>query len=393
MTVQRVRVGDVLLLDRVPVEPRPEIEYTTVGIRSFGKGIFHYEPKPGNQLGSLRFFKLEPNRMVISNIKGWEGAIAVSGPAEQGALASNRFLTYLPIDGRVDVRWARWFFLSDAGLPLIQRASPGSADRNRTLAIERFENLEIPLPPLEEQRLVAARLDALRMSSTNLTDRATLAAEIDAAARDAMVAAVLRRGVESGWPVRSLSDVAQVNPRPSRVDADEPVTFVPMSAVDATRGSILAPDRRRAGDIGAGYKQFQHNDVIFARITPCMQNGKAAVFRDGNRFAYGSTEFHVVRPGPDVTPEWLHRIMRTRDFRGSAAERFTGTAGQQRVPADFLRTASLPVPSLDLQQEVVAVLDRILDASILLAEKRRHSKALLSAIGPAAMNQEFADLT
>ncbi|MGH3967717.1 MAG: hypothetical protein ACRDTV_06265, partial [Mycobacterium sp.] len=94
MTARSRRVGDVLRLERISVDPDPATEYVTIGIRSFGKGIFHYEPKPGDRLGSLRFFELHPDRLVISNIKGWEGAIAVSGAEDAGTVASNRFLTY-----------------------------------------------------------------------------------------------------------------------------------------------------------------------------------------------------------------------------------------------------------------------------------------------------------
>ena len=74
------------------------IEYTSIGIRSFGKGIFHYDRALGGQLGSLRFFEIQPDRLVVSNIKGWEGAIAVSSTADAGHLASNRFLSYAPAD-------------------------------------------------------------------------------------------------------------------------------------------------------------------------------------------------------------------------------------------------------------------------------------------------------
>lgn len=159
MSEDRTRVRDLLRLDRLPVEPEPNTEYVTIGARSFGRGLFHYDAKPGDRLGSLRFFEVQPERLVISNIKGWEGAIAVSSEKDRGCLASNRFLQYAPINDRIDVSWARWFFLSEPGLHLIQRASPGSADRNRTLAIKRFEELEIPLPPIEDQRRTVAILD------------------------------------------------------------------------------------------------------------------------------------------------------------------------------------------------------------------------------------------
>jgi type I restriction enzyme S subunit len=171
VTIERVRVGDVLRLDRRPIEPDPATEYISVGIRSFGKGIFHYRPTLGAQLGKLRFFELIPDRLVLSNIKAWEGAIALSTDGDAGCIASNRFLTYMPVDGRIDVRWAKWYFLSDPGIALIQQASPGSADRNRTLGIARFELLKIPLPGIDEQRRAAEYLNRLDAAAMQLRER------------------------------------------------------------------------------------------------------------------------------------------------------------------------------------------------------------------------------
>src|SRR5579875_3569806 len=115
MTTERVRVGEVLRLERQPVAPDPLTDYVSIGIRSCGKGIFHYEPVPGDKLGKLRFFRVKPDRLLVSNIKGWEGAVAVSSSDEDGCIASSRFLAYVPVDDRIDLRWARWFFLSELG--------------------------------------------------------------------------------------------------------------------------------------------------------------------------------------------------------------------------------------------------------------------------------------
>lgn len=173
MTIEHARVRDVLRLVRQPVTPDADGIYSSIGIRSFGKGIFKYEPKPGSELGSLRFFEVEPDRLILSNIKGWEGAIAVSNGDYLGCVASNRFLPYMPIGDRIDVNWAKWFFLSERGLELVGRASPGSADRNRTLAIDRFEALTIPVPPIEEQWRVAEQLDRVSVSVSRLMARQT----------------------------------------------------------------------------------------------------------------------------------------------------------------------------------------------------------------------------
>jgi type I restriction enzyme S subunit len=153
-------VGTVLTLDREPVTVQPDELYRAIGVRSFGKGIFEYPPTRGDQLSKLRFFDLAPERLVLSNIKAWEGALAVSGVEHKGCVASNRFLQYRPLEPSVvDLRFLRYFFLSAQGNRLLQKASPGAADRNRTLGIERFEALRIPLPPFDEQQRLADRLD------------------------------------------------------------------------------------------------------------------------------------------------------------------------------------------------------------------------------------------
>ena len=105
----RARIGDVLRLVRRPVTTDPMAEYVPIGVRSFGKGIFHYPPTLGSQLSKLRFFEVPRDALVVSNIKAWEGAIAVSSGAETGCIASNRFLTYLPTDSSVDVGYLRYF--------------------------------------------------------------------------------------------------------------------------------------------------------------------------------------------------------------------------------------------------------------------------------------------
>lgn len=337
-------------------------------------------------------FRIEPGDLVISNVFAWEGAIALATQAEAGMIGSHRFMTYVPKDERIDASWAAWFFLSEPGLELIRVASPGSAGRNKTLAIDRFESLEIPLPPPDEQRAIANELSAIRELSLGLARRAARSAELAQAAQHSMVDAFLMSGLQSGWSSRPLSDVATINPRPTRLDAGDSVAFVPMAAVDAVRGTVADPETRSAGEIGPGYKQFKVGDVIFARITPCMQNGKCAVFDGPQNYGYGSTEFHVVRAGQEVDPRWLHRVMRSSGFRRQAAERFKGTAGQQRVPADFLRTVSIPVPPVGAQEQAIRELDRIEASGLSLASMRAEAQRLISALSPAALNRVFGSL-
>ena len=393
MTVERVRVSDVLRLVRRAVEPEIDRQYELIGVYSWGKGIFHRDPVIGASLGNYRYFAVEPGDLVLSNIQAWEGAIGLASTVESGAIGTHRFLTYVAVDDRIDTAWARWFFLSESGMNLIRQAAPGTTMRNRTLAIDRFENLQIPLPSLDEQRKTAETLERVRGGSRTLLKLADQSAMLIQAGQDSLVESFLASGVAAGWPVRQLADVAMVNPRPVRLDPLDPVVLVPMAAVDAATGTVMDPEAKTAGEIGTGYKQFAVGDVIFARITPCMQNGKCAVFEGPQAYGYGSTEFHVIRAGPEVKASWLHRVMRSTGFRQLAAERFKGTAGQQRVPADFLKTVRIPVPPLTEQRAAVRELDRIAAYGARLAAARARADELVASLEASAMNREFGLLT
>jgi len=131
-----------------------------------------------------------------------------------------------------------------------------------------------------------------------------------------------------------------------------------MEAVSEELGAIVASQVRPYQQVMRGYTYFEEDDVIFAKITPCMENGKAAIacsLIDG--IAFGSTEFHVLRPGPDVLPEFIWHFVRQPSFRLEATRYFVGAVGQQRVPTTFIETALMPLPPLTEQRTIAARLE------------------------------------
>jgi type I restriction enzyme S subunit len=153
-----VRIGNLLSLERLPMEPDPDKYYVQIGIRSFGNGIFHRDKALGSELSKLRYFKVQPDRLIVSNIMAWEGAIGVSTETDAGCIASNRFLSYRQ-SGDVDIRYLNYYFQTTKGHATIRSTSTGTVVRNQTLSIKDFEGLMIPLPSLEYQRRVADWLD------------------------------------------------------------------------------------------------------------------------------------------------------------------------------------------------------------------------------------------
>ena len=188
-----------------------------------------------------------------------------------------------------------------------------------------------------------------------------------------------------------LAEVCEINPRLPRthglVDDDE-VSFVPMAAVDEVSGAIKSAEVRRYAEVKKGYTSFADGDVLFAKITPCMENGKAALADElvGGR-GFGSTEFHVLRSGDQVMPEWLRYFVRRESFRHDAKRNFTGTAGQQRVPASFLQNAMIPVPSRAEQQRVVDQLSRAEG----IVRMRRQAQQKAAELIPAIFVDTFGD--
>ncbi len=170
--------------------------------------------------------------------------------------------------------------------------------------------------------------------------------------------------------VRALPDVVELNPRrfAQQPNDDDLVSFVPMRAVAEESGLIDGREVRPWAEVKKGYTAFQDGDVIVAKITPCMENGKFALASalHGGRAA-GSTEFHVLRAKPALLPRYLLHFVFTPEVRRAAKMNMKGAAGQLRVPIQFFEGLKIPVPPLDRQHEVVEYLDEQLsrlDASV-----------------------------
>jgi type I restriction enzyme S subunit len=170
-----------------------------------------------------------------------------------------------------------------------------------------------------------------------------------------------KRKLPEGWRWVRLGEVCELNPRRPPVLAtadDAPTTFVPMQAVDERLGIVAAPEIRPFREVRKGYTYFSEGDVLFAKITPCMQNGKHAIAHElVGGFGFGTTEFHVLRPSPEITAEWIHFYVRQPGVLENAKAYFTGAVGQRRVPESYLADLEIPLPAAEEQKWITAILD------------------------------------
>ena len=193
----------------------------------------------------------------------------------------------------------------------------------------------------------------------------------------------------SGWKWATLSEVAVINPRRIGQIAfapDTPITFVPMRSVSEHSGTITLPEVKPLSEVSRGYTYFEEGDVLFAKITPCLQNGKHAIAQNlANGFGFGTTEFHVLRPNAQITADWIHKFLRQPKVLSEATRHFRGAVGQQRVPKEFLMNLRIPLPPLTEQKRIVAILNEQIAAAeeIRIAAKERLEAAL-------ALHQAFS---
>jgi type I restriction enzyme S subunit len=150
-----------------PVDIDLKKTYHEVGARSFGKGLFAKPAFDGAEATWQKPVWIELGDLVFSNIKAWEGAIAVAEPAYANCIASHRYITCVPDRRLASADFLRYYFLTDEGMERIGHASPGTADRNRTLSMSNLMAIQVPVPSLEIQQA----FDALQAKIAELKNK------------------------------------------------------------------------------------------------------------------------------------------------------------------------------------------------------------------------------
>lgn len=207
----------------------------------------------------------------------------------------------------------------------------------------------------------------------------------------------MSEGLPKGWVKTTLGEVCAINPRtlPEVLPPDyTEVSFVPMAAVEEESGRLDASQIRPLAAVRRGYTAFKENDVIFAKITPCMENGKIALAKGlKNGLAYGSTEFFVFRPYKGLLPRFLLYFLLQPSLRNAAERQMTGAVGQKRVPSNYLFTYEFVLPPVREQKRIVAKLDaaflRLERAETATRRARERLQRYRAAVLNAAVNGEL----
>lgn len=347
-------------------------EEKLLSLRMLAGLVGHHEAggKPIPPEAIIGYKRIEPGQLVMNRMRA---AIGLFGVAREAGLVSPDYAVFAKRSD-VELEYLLRLFKLPA-LGAVFRAESKGLGTGQSgflrLYTDKFGSIRIPLPPLDEQRLIVRFLDWHgAMTGKLIRAKRRLIALLNEQKQSIIHRAVTRgldpvarlkpSGVEwlgdvpEHWGVMRLKFACRVNPRTSPPSADSQVTFLPMENVGIT-GQVDYSNRKRTAEVSTGYTLFQKDDVILAKITPCFENGKGAHLSEmPTAVGYGSTEFIVLRPMPGLLAEYAYLLTVDPVFRRRGTEAMTGSAGQQRVSPDFVANWVIGLPSEDEQHAICA---------------------------------------
>jgi len=168
--------------------------------------------------------------------------------------------------------------------------------------------------------------------------------------------------VKEGWEKRRLGEACLIKPPKKeareKAKASTLVSFLPMEDLGIGIKLVEPSQTRLLSAVAGSYTYFADGDILLAKITPCFENGKLGIANElSNGIGFGSSEYIVLRPSTMATKEWVYYFLSRKQFREEGAAQMTGAVGHKRIPKEFVEDYPLPVPPIDEQHRIVAVLD------------------------------------
>jgi len=366
----KVRFGDVVHSVKVDVNPETSgfqryvagehMETDNLHITSWGNIGNGY-------LGPAFHRKFVKGQVLYGSRRTYLRKVAV---AEFDGICANTTLVLEPKDGSLLPELLPFIMQSESFTEFSIKNSKGSV--NPYINWSDLARYEFPLPPLDEQRRIAEILWAVdEVITKNLVTLQRITRLKDSVEEESFF------NCRDGGQPALLSEIAEVNPSSkSNFKDKELVSFITMADVSED-GEIINQQSKTYGEVKKGYTIFQDGDILFAKITPCMENGKGALALNLiNGVGFGSTEFHVLRPLDSRDRAFLYFLTMNKKFRQQAKRFMRGTAGQLRVPKNFLDEYVIDcMPNVSLREEIGRKLIEI--NSSFLEQKRSIEKVKL----------------
>lgn len=438
---KRYLIKDFLKRFKRPLQLSPNKEYKLVTISSKHRGIKLREVKKGNLIKS-NMYEVKKGDFVLSGIDARNGAFGIIPEELDEGIITNDFWC-LEINEDIiskelflELTATNWFD------ELCNRGSDGTTNRVR-LQKDKFFNQEVILPLKEQQEhllkkilsikqkyvilkneienqkqliehfkqavlreaLLGKLTETWRKENANIEPASELFKRIKAEKVQLITEKKIKKEkdfppiseeeipfkIPKNWVWCRLGEIGLINPKNNQVQNVDS-SFIPMEFISDRYGEIPANDLRPWHTIRNGYTHFAENDIGFAKITPCFENSKAAIFKNlKNNIGAGTTELHIFRclPKNKVKSNFIYSIFKSSDFLKKGEAIMTGSAGQKRVPKEYVLNKIIPLPPLSEQQEIGVKVENLMAKCFLLEQGIKESTQYLSTLIPAVLKEVF----
>lgn len=402
------RIGTFLSRNKTPIIIEDDKFYKRVTIKMNNGGCCLRDIIIGKQIGTKLQFLISAGQFILSKIDARNGAMGVVPLECDNAIITGNFWTFDVDRELVDSGYLSLVTTTKEFIGFAETASNGTTNRHY-LQEPLFLDVKIPLPTLEKQQeLVKAYSDRIRRAESLERQTEHIEKEIEKYLLETLGISITNAKSLSGlnyvrfkdvveWGYdrlisnnkqllhstlfqnKLLSSLLEINPKTSfsKLHNNDDVSFIPMECISDKYGKWV---ERRTCKVNStkGYTKFINGDLLWARITPCMQNGKSAIVDElENGCGCGSTEFHVLRNhNKNLNLDYVHSLLRLPIVLKNAMKSFTGSAGQQRVPKSYLENLSIPVPPYEVQN---AIVEHINEQKTRIKELKKQAEELRTA--------------
>jgi len=375
---ETVALGEVMriCIDAVPTSSLDSVNLA--GIYGFGRGLFKRGVTDVTSASYKKYHRLHAGDFVISTPKAWEGAISRIGDEFDGWFLSPVFPTFRADSARLDTCYLDWYCKRESVWKLLRNKAKGMGARRETVSPEQFLSLQIPLPPLNEQQAIAARLDALAEKTRQVQEHLNAAEH----AAERLLALRFQAAIHDA-PMRPMVEVAPLVRR--QVDIDPEKNYTELGVRSFYRG--IFHRRTLPGSDFSWQKLYRihANDLVFSNIMAWEQAIAIATLHDGG--CVGNHRMLTCEAKADLAvPDFLFYYFRTQDGFNKIYAASPGTAARNRtITESALMSIPVPIPSLSAQQSFT----RLQTAVAALKAKHAAIAAANTALLPAVLERLF----
>ncbi len=363
-------------------------EYQFAGTYSFARGIFRGARKLGSSFGLPKVQTLRGGDFVYCKIMAWEGAFGLVPAELDGSVLSGAFVAYEIDKTLLEPAFLDYYFKVPAHWQEVGRQSTGTNVRRQSLHPEKFEAAQLLLPPLNEQRSIVARIEAI---SGRIEEAKRLRGEA-AVEAEAILSSGIDAIVGDTWPEKALATVC---------DAERPITYgivqagehipngVPYIRVSDMAKPVLSPIGmlRTSSDIAVRYQRsaVRHGDIVFAIRATIGKMRVVPESLDGANLTQGTAR---IAAGTDAMTEYLYWVLQGRRVADRIQAATKGSTFRE-ITLGRLRNIIVPAPPLDAQSDVIARCRNLADSVSRLSTTQADAAMPIGALMPAILDKAF----